>query len=91
MKEKLDRKEHDKKEFQSRRRNPTSSIDPEAAGREIRVTFSLNNDLLNKTKALAKMENTLPKDEINKALYERIKNYEEDNGPLQKLPEEESL
>ena len=91
MKEGSENNYQNKKKVQPGKKFPAASNFLNGAAKEIKVTFSLDRDLLNKTKAMANMQNTLPKDEINQAILERIKNYEETRGPIEQLPEEEAF
>ncbi len=53
---------------------------------ETRATFIVNEELLEKLKAIAYWERNLIKDEINKALEDRIEKYEKKNGALKPVP-----
>lgn len=57
---------------------------------EIKVSMFLKAMVIQKIKAIAELEKTLPKEEINDALLEKIRSYENKNGII-KLPEEEDL
>jgi hypothetical protein len=53
---------------------------------ETRATFIVNEELLDKLKAIAYWERTLIKDEINKALEDRLEKYEKKNGAVKPIP-----
>lgn len=53
---------------------------------ETRATFIVNEELLEKLKAIAYWERSLIKDEINKALEDRVAKYEKKNGEVQPIP-----
>lgn len=53
---------------------------------ETRATFIINEELLEKVKAIAYWERELIKDTINKALQETVAKYEKKNGDIQPIP-----
>lgn len=53
---------------------------------ETRATFILNEDLLDKVKALAYWERKLIKDVINEALLDAVTKYEKKNGTIKPQP-----
>lgn len=53
---------------------------------ETRATFILNEELLDKVKALAYWERKLIKDVINEALQDAVAKYEKKNGTIQPQP-----
>lgn len=53
---------------------------------ETRATFIVNEELLEKLKSIAYWERSLIKDEINKALEDRIEKYEKKNGAVKPIP-----
>lgn len=53
---------------------------------ETRATFIVNEELLDKLKAIAYWERSLIKDEINKALESRVEKYEKKNGAVKPIP-----
>ncbi len=54
--------------------------------KETRATFIVNEDLLEKMKALAYWDRVLIKDIINQALEEHISRYEKKNGAIKAMP-----
>ena len=54
--------------------------------KETRATFIVNEDLLEKMKALAYWDRVLIKDIINQALEEHITRYEKKNGEIKSMP-----
>jgi len=54
--------------------------------KETRATFIVNEDLLEKMKALAYWERVLIKDIINQAFEELIGRYEKKNGEIKEIP-----
>ena len=54
--------------------------------KETRATFIVNEDLLEKMKALAYWDRVLIKDIINQALEEHIARYEKKNGEIKAMP-----
>ena len=48
--------------------------------KEIRVSMFIKSAVLEKIKAIAALENTLPKEEIHQALLDKIETYEKKNG-----------
>ncbi len=53
---------------------------------ETRATFIVNEDLLEKLKALAYWDRVLIKDVINTALEEMVTKYEKKNGDIKPIP-----
>ena len=53
---------------------------------ETRATFIINEELLEKVKAIAYWERELIKETINKALQETVAKYEKKNGDIQPIP-----
>jgi hypothetical protein len=53
---------------------------------ETRATFIVNEELLDKLKAVAYWERVLIKDVINRALYDAIEKYEKQNGDIKPIP-----
>ena len=53
---------------------------------ETRATFIVNEDLLEKLKAIAYWERSLIKDVVNQALVDTVKKYEKKNGPVKPAP-----
>lgn len=53
---------------------------------ETRATFIINEELLEKVKAIAYWERELIKETINKALQETVAKYEKRNGDIQPIP-----
>jgi hypothetical protein len=53
---------------------------------EIRATFIVNEDLLEKLKAIAYWDRVLIKDVANTALQDAIDNYENKNGTIKPIP-----
>jgi hypothetical protein len=56
---------------------------------ETRATFILNEDLLDKLKAIAYWERVFIKEVVNAALEEAIAKYEKKNGPVKPLPKKQ--
>ena len=54
--------------------------------KETRATFIVNEDLLEKMKAVAYWDRVLIKDIINQALEEHIARYEKKNGEIKAMP-----
>jgi hypothetical protein len=54
--------------------------------KETRATFIVNEDLLDKLKALAYWDRVLIKEVVNKSLEETIKKYEKKNGAIKPIP-----
>lgn len=54
--------------------------------KETRATFIVNEDLLEKLKAVAYWDRVLIKDIINQALEEHIARYEKKNGEIKEMP-----
>ena len=54
--------------------------------KETRATFIVNEDLLEKMKALAYWERVLIKDIINQAFEEHVARYEKKNGEIKEIP-----
>ena len=54
--------------------------------KETRATFIVNEDLLDKMKALAYWDRVLIKDIINQALEEHIARHEKKNGEIKPMP-----
>ena len=50
---------------------------------EIKVCMMIRPLLLKKVKAIASKKNILYKDEINQALFEKVKEYENTHGPIE--------
>ena len=78
---------------------PAEQAEPKAAKKEItktsqigtkeketRATFIVQEDLLEKMKALAYWDRVLIKDIINQALQEHITRHEKKNGEIKSLP-----
>lgn len=53
---------------------------------ETRATFIINEDLLEKLKAIAYWDRVLIKDVINSALQDIVAKYEKNNGELKAIP-----
>ena len=53
---------------------------------ETRATFIVNEDLLEKLKAIAYWDRVLIKDVVNTALQETIAKYEKKNGDIKPIP-----
>jgi hypothetical protein len=53
---------------------------------ETRATFIVNEELLEKVKAIAYWERELIKDTINKALQEAVARYEKKSGEIKPIP-----
>ena len=53
---------------------------------ETRATFIVNEELLEKLKAIAYWERIQIKEVVNKAFSEAINKYEKKNGPVKKIP-----
>jgi hypothetical protein len=53
---------------------------------ETRATFIINEDLLDKLKALAYWERKLIKEVVNAALQETVSKYEEKKGDIKPIP-----
>jgi len=53
---------------------------------EIRATFIVKEDLLEKLKAIAYWDRVLIKDVVNTALQDAIDNYENKNGTIKLIP-----
>jgi hypothetical protein len=53
---------------------------------ETRATFIINEELLEKLKAMAYWERSLIKDVVNTALQETIAKYEKKSGAIQPIP-----
>ena len=54
--------------------------------KETRATFIVNEDLLEKLKAIAYWDRVLIKDVVNTALQETIAKYEKKNGEIKPIP-----
>ena len=54
--------------------------------KETRATFIVNEDLLDKLKAIAYWDRMLIKDVVNKALQETVAGYEKKNGEIKPIP-----
>ena len=54
--------------------------------KETRATFIINEDLLEKLKAIAYWDRVLIKDVVNTALQETIAKYEKKNGDIKPIP-----
>lgn len=54
--------------------------------KETRATFIVNEDILEKMKALAYWDRLLIKDIINQAFEEHISRYEKKNGEIKEMP-----
>ena len=54
--------------------------------KETRATFIVNEDLLEKLKAIAYWDRVLIKDVVNTALQETIAKYEKKNGDIKPIP-----
>jgi hypothetical protein len=78
---------------------PEQAAEPKAAKKEItktsqigtkvketRATFIVNEDLLEKMKALAYWDRVLIKDIVNTAFEEHFARYEKKNGEIKELP-----
>jgi len=53
---------------------------------ETRATFIINEELLDKLKAIAYWERVLIKDVVNTALQETVAKYEKKNGDIKPIP-----
>ena len=53
---------------------------------ETRATFIVNEELLDKLKAIAYWDRVLIKDVVNKALQEAVAKYEKKNGDIKPIP-----
>jgi len=54
--------------------------------KETRATFIINEDLLDKLKAIAYWDRVLIKDVVNTALQETVAKYEKKNGDIKPIP-----
>jgi len=54
--------------------------------KEIRATFIVNEELLEKLKAIAYWDRKLIKDVVNTALQDIVDKYEEENGDIKPIP-----
>jgi len=54
--------------------------------KETRATFIVNEDLLDKLKAIAYWDRVLIKDVVNTALQETVAKYEKKNGAIKPIP-----
>lgn len=54
--------------------------------KETRATFIVNEDLLDKLKAIAYWDRVLIKDVVNTALQEMVAKYEKKNGEIKPIP-----
>ncbi len=54
--------------------------------KETRATFIVNEDLLEKLKAIAYWDRVLIKDVVNTALQETVAKYEKKNGDIKPIP-----
>jgi len=54
--------------------------------KETRATFIVNEDLLEKLKAIAYWDRVLIKDVVNTALQEAVAKYEKKNGDIKPIP-----
>ena len=62
----------------------TKSSQEGTKDKETRATFIVNEDLLEKLKAIAYWDRVLIKDVVNTALQETVAKYEEKNGDIKK-------
>ena len=69
-----------KKNLNDRRRSGESAVD-RSSGREIKVTFMVDEQLIEKLKRIAESKDCLIKDEVNLALQERISSHEKEQPP----------
>jgi len=53
---------------------------------EIRATFIVKEDILEKLKAIAYWDRLLIKDVVNTALEDTVSRYEKKNGPIKPIP-----
>ncbi len=53
---------------------------------ETRATFIINEELLDKLKAIAYWDRVLIKDVVNTALQETVAKYEKKNGDIKRIP-----
>ena len=67
-------------------REITKSSQEGTKEKETRATFIVNEDLLDKLKAIAYWDRSLIKDVINTALEDAIKKYEKKNGEIKPIP-----
>ena len=80
-------------------KQPEQAAEPKAAKKEItktsqsgtkvketRATFIVNEDLLEKMKALAYWDRVLIKDIVNSAIEEHIARHEKKNGDIKEIP-----
>jgi hypothetical protein len=56
---------------------------------ETRATFILNEELLEKVKAIAYWDRVLIKDVVNTALQETVAKYEKKNGDIKPIPKKQ--
>lgn len=73
-------------ESKSLKKEITKSSQIGTKEKETRATFIVNEDLLEKMKALAYWDRVLIKDIINQALEEHITRYEKKNGEIKSMP-----
>ncbi|SDY06287.1 hypothetical protein [Flavobacterium degerlachei] len=74
------------KEPKAAKKEITKSSQIGTKAKETRATFIVNEDLLEKLKALAYWDRVLIKDIINQALEEHISRYEKKNGEIKEMP-----
>lgn len=64
----------------------TKSSQEGTKDKETRATFIVNEDLLEKLKAIAYWDRVLIKDVVNTALQETVAKYEKKNGDIKPIP-----
>ena len=67
-------------------REVTKSSQEGTKEKETRATFIVNEDLLQKLKAIAYWDRRLIKDVVNIALQETVSKYEKKNGDIKPIP-----
>lgn len=67
-------------------REITKSSQEGTKDKETRATFIINEELLDKLKAIAYWDRVLIKDVVNTALQDRVDKYEEKNGDIKPIP-----
>jgi len=72
---------------QTSTREITKSSQEGTKENETRATFIINEELLDKLKAIAYWDRLLIKDVVNTALQEAVSKYEKKNGVIKPIPE----
>ena len=67
-------------------REITKSSQEGTKDKETRATFIINEELLDKLKAIAYWDRVLIKDVVNTALQETVAKYEKKNGDIKPIP-----